>query len=91
MVAPVESPIVSIPIGEEPATIRLWQRLLEEGVYVNIMVPPACPPDACLLRASCSAAHSPEEIDRAAVVIARGVRAAGIRHIARAETPVEGD
>ena len=91
MVPPVESPIVSIPIGEEPATIRLWQRLLEEGVYVNIMVPPACPPDACLLRASCSAAHTPEEIDRAAVVIARGVRAAGIRHIARAETPVEGD
>ena len=91
MVAPVESPIVSIPIGEEAATIRLWQRLLEEGVYVNIMVPPACPPDACLLRASCSAAHAPEEIDRAAVVIARGVRAAGIRHIAPAETPVEGD
>ena len=71
---PVESPIVSIPVGDEAAAIALWQRLLEEGIYVNIMVPPACPPDACLLRASGSAAHTPGEIDRAATVIARVVR-----------------
>jgi len=86
VVAPVESPIVAIPVGDELATITLWRRLLEEGVYVNIMLPPACPPDACLLRASCSAAHTSEEIDRAAVVISRAVREAGIKHIA-----VEGD
>jgi len=90
VVAPVESPIVAIPVGDELATITLWRRLLEEGVYVNIMLPPACPPDACLLRASCSAAHTSEEIDRAAVVISRAVREAGIKHIAGAETPVEG-
>jgi 7-keto-8-aminopelargonate synthetase-like enzyme len=59
-------------------------------VYVNIMLPPACPHGACLLRASCSAAYTMEEIDRAAEVIARIVRDAGVKRVAGAETPVEG-
>jgi 8-amino-7-oxononanoate synthase len=75
----IESPIVSIPVGNELAAITLWQRLLEAGIYVNIMLPPACPPDACLLRASCSAAHTAEEIDHAAVVISRVVREAHVK------------
>ena len=77
-----ESPIVSIPIGNELAAITFWQRLLEAGIYVNIMLPPACPPDACLLRASCSAAHTAEQIDRAAAVISRVVREADVKHAA---------
>ena len=79
VLAPVESPIVAIPVGDEVATITLWRRLLEEGVYVNIMLPPACPPDACLLRASCSAAHTAEEIDHAAAVISRVVGEAEVK------------
>jgi 8-amino-7-oxononanoate synthase len=67
----VESPIVPILIGEEAMTIALWQRLLEAGVYVNVVVPPACREDQCLLRASCSAAHTPEQIDRAVEAFAR--------------------
>src|SRR5205807_429263 len=31
-----ESPIVPIAIGDEARTIALWQRLLAEGVYVNL-------------------------------------------------------
>jgi 8-amino-7-oxononanoate synthase len=90
-IGPVESPIVSIPVGHEAGAIELWRRLLEAGVYVNIMLPPACPPDACLLRASCSAAHTPSEIDRGAFVIARIVREADVKPIADAVSPVEGD
>jgi len=86
----IESPIVSIPVGNELAAITLWQRLLEGGIYVNIMLPPACPPDACLLRASCSAAHTAEEIEHAAAVISRVVREAGIEH-SGAETRVDRD
>ena len=80
-----ESPIVSIQVGNELVAITLWQRLLDAGIYVNIMVPPACPPDACLLRASCSAAHTAEEIDRAAAVISRVVREADVEHAAGTE------
>ena len=85
-VGQIESPIVSIPVGNEQAAITLWQRLLEAGIYVNIMLPPACPPDACLLRASCSAAHTDGEIDHAAAVISRVVREADVHHAASTES-----
>lgn len=86
----VESPIVSIPVGEELPAVLLWQRLLEAGVYVNIMLPPACPHGACLLRASCSAAYTAEQIDRAAEMITHAVREAGARRMAGAESPLDG-
>ncbi|MGE4056786.1 MAG: aminotransferase class I/II-fold pyridoxal phosphate-dependent enzyme [Vicinamibacterales bacterium] len=60
-----ESPIVSIEIGEVDRTIAVWRALLEAGVYVNLVLPPACRPDRCLLRTSYSAAHTTEQIDRA--------------------------
>jgi 8-amino-7-oxononanoate synthase len=88
-VEPVESPIVSIPVGDELAAVTLWQRLLDAGVYVNVMLPPACPHGACLLRASCSAAYTAEQIDRAAHLIVGAVREAGIKRGAGAESPSE--
>jgi hypothetical protein len=54
------------------------------------MLPPACHHGACLLRASCSAAYTTEEIDRAAEVIASVVREAGVRRTAGAESPIGG-
>ena len=66
-----ESPIVPILTGDEARTIVLWQRLLNEGLYVNLIVPPGCPQDECVLRASCSAAHTAEHLDRALDVFAR--------------------
>jgi 8-amino-7-oxononanoate synthase len=66
-----ESPIVPILTGDEERTIRTWQRLLDEGLYVNLIVPPGCPKDDCVLRASCSAAHTPEHIQRALDIFAR--------------------
>ena len=66
-----ESPIVPIFTGEEDRTIALWQDLLSSGLYVNLIVPPGCSQDNCLLRASCSAAHSIEQITRALDVFER--------------------
>jgi 8-amino-7-oxononanoate synthase len=60
-----ESPIVAIEIGPAELTVAMWRALLEAGLYVNIVLPPACRPDRCLLRTSYSAAHTPEQIDRA--------------------------
>ena len=88
-VEPVESPIVSIPVGDELAAVTLWQRLLDAGVYVNVMLPPACPHGSCLLRASCSAAYTAEQIDRAANLIVGVVREAGIKRGAGAGSPSE--
>jgi 8-amino-7-oxononanoate synthase len=66
-----ESPIVPILTGDEERTIALWQQLLAAGVYVNLIVPPGCPKDACVLRASVSAAHTGDQIARAVEIIAR--------------------
>ena len=68
-----ESPIVPILTGDEERTIALWQYLLNEGLYVNLIVPPGCPRDECVLRASCSAAHSPEHLTRALEIFARAL------------------
>jgi 8-amino-7-oxononanoate synthase len=76
-VGSVQSPIVAIPIGEEATAIHVWQGLLDAGVYVNIVVPPVCGQDRCQLRASCSAAHTPQQIDRAVNVISGIMTKAG--------------
>jgi 8-amino-7-oxononanoate synthase len=65
------SPIVPIHIGAEDRTVALWQRLLTAGLYLNVIVPPGCPKDECVLRASCSAAHTPEQIAQALGILAR--------------------
>src|SRR5262249_33216138 len=66
-----ESPIVPILTGDEDRTVALWIGLLEAGVYVNVIVPPGCPKNECVLRASCSAAHTPEHIKRALEIFAK--------------------
>ena len=66
-----ESPIVPILTGDEQRTVALWQQLVTEGLYVNVILPPGCPQDGCVLRASCSAAHTTEQVSRALEIFAR--------------------
>src|SRR5919204_2907257 len=73
-----ESPIVPILIGDEERTITLWQYLLTSGLYVNLIVPPGCPVDECVLRASCSAAHTSEHLSRALEIFAAAQANVGV-------------
>lgn len=77
-----ESPIVPILTGDEQRTVALWERLLASGLYVNVIVPPGCPQDDCVLRASCSAAHTPEQIARALEIFARVGAELGVTRVA---------
>jgi 8-amino-7-oxononanoate synthase len=77
-ISPTESPIVSIEIGVAERAVGMWQALLEAGLYTNIVLPPACGPDACVLRTSYSAAHTPDQIDRALGIFERVGRALSI-------------
>lgn len=77
-----ESPIVPIVTGDESRTIALWQELLAQGLYVNVIVPPGCPKDQCVLRASCSAAHTPEQVSRAIAILARAGAELGVTRVA---------
>jgi 7-keto-8-aminopelargonate synthetase-like enzyme len=59
------SPIIPIIIGEMEPTLIAWKKLFEAGVYTNVFVPPGVPDGKCLLRTSCMATHTDEQIDRA--------------------------
>ncbi|MBT5186404.1 MAG: aminotransferase class I/II-fold pyridoxal phosphate-dependent enzyme [Kordiimonadaceae bacterium] len=58
-----ESPIAAIIIDEQNTAIAYWQMMMQEGVYVNLAVPPATPNGLNLMRCSLSAAHTFEQID----------------------------
>ncbi len=62
-VSPEVSPVVAVTIEDRDQAIAWWNRLLETGAYVNLVMPPASPTVHSLLRCSVSAAHSPAQID----------------------------
>ena len=73
-----ESPIVSIRVGSAEHAVGFWRALLAAGVYTNLVLPPACPADACVLRTSYSAAHTAEQIDRALDIFSEVGRSLGL-------------
>jgi 8-amino-7-oxononanoate synthase len=63
-VGPTPSPVVAVEFTDRELAIEAWRRLFEQGVYVNLVVPPASPSTNFLLRNSVSAAHSPAQIEQ---------------------------
>lgn len=70
-VGPDMSPVIGITMPDTPSALRGWRTLLEEGVYVNLALPPATPGNESLLRCSLSAAHTREQLDHVLTVFAR--------------------
>ena len=60
---PEPSPIIAVCMKDKEQTLTVWSGLLERGVYVNMVLPPATPDAYPLLRCSMSAAHTPEQVD----------------------------
>ena len=57
------SPIIAVRRANEAVAAMEWNWLMENGVYVNLAVPPGTPQSSSLLRISLSAAHTKEDID----------------------------
>jgi 8-amino-7-oxononanoate synthase len=72
------SPIVPLLAGDVESTYQVWRELLAAGLYVNLIAPPACRADACVLRLSCSSAHTDAQVDEALDVLGRVGRGAGL-------------
>ena len=58
-------PVGSIRMRGLRVCHEFWKGLLERGIYVNMLVPPATPNGEVVLRFSVSAAHKPEHIETA--------------------------
>ena len=58
------SPVIAVRRPDEAVAVAQWNQLFEQGVYVNLAVPPATPGGTSLLRLSVSAAHTEPEIDQ---------------------------
>ena len=63
-------PIIPIYTYKPFTTLAIAKELYERGVYVNPSLPPATPPDECLLRTSLMVTHTEEQIDKAVAIIA---------------------
>ena len=64
------TPIIPIYTYETINTVMKGHIAYEQGVYVNPVLPPACPPGEGLLRASIMATHTKALIDEAADILA---------------------
>ncbi|MDE0949634.1 MAG: aminotransferase class I/II-fold pyridoxal phosphate-dependent enzyme [Halioglobus sp.] len=62
-VGPTASPVVAVEMEDRSRTIDCWEALMEAGVYVNLVIPPASPSTNFLLRNSVSAAHTSAQMD----------------------------
>jgi 8-amino-7-oxononanoate synthase len=63
VLGPEPSPIVAVRLDSKEEALAFWTGLLERGVYVNLVLPPATPHGESLLRCSVSAALTPEQVE----------------------------
>jgi glycine C-acetyltransferase len=62
---PGEHPIIPVMLGDAALAARMAERLLERGIYVIGFSYPVVPQGQARIRLQVSAAHTPEQIDRA--------------------------
>jgi len=64
-VGPEPNAIVALKMTDKETAVWFWNRLIDQGVYANLALPPATPGSLSLIRCSISAAHTEAQIDRA--------------------------
>lgn len=57
------TPVIPLHVGEMMIAFKMWKRLDAEGVFINPVIPPAVPPNSCLIRCSFMATHTDEQLD----------------------------
>jgi glycine C-acetyltransferase len=75
---PGQHPILPVMLGDAALASRLADKLLERGIYVIGFSYPVVPQGQARIRIQLSAAHTPEQLDRAATAFAELGRELGI-------------
>jgi 8-amino-7-oxononanoate synthase len=60
---PEPGPVIATILDSPQQALALWKGLLDRGIYVNLILPPAAPEGKSLVRCSVSAVHSREQMD----------------------------
>jgi len=63
-----ETAIVPVMTYDTDRTFMIHHMLLMAGVYCNPVIPPAVKDSECLLRTSCTATHTKEQLDEAVAI-----------------------
>ena len=72
-----ESAILAVLLPDQEKAVRMWQALLEHGLYVNMARPPATPVGIYLLRCSLCAEHTAEQVEEILGMFERAGKATG--------------
>jgi 8-amino-7-oxononanoate synthase len=72
-----QSAIIAVMLPDQNLTVRMWQALLELGLYVNMARPPATPAGTYLLRCSLCAEHSDEQVGQILTMFETAGKAVG--------------
>lgn len=72
-----DSSIIPVMLYDAPLAQKMAERLLEEGIYVTGFFYPVVPKGQARIRVQISAAHTPEQIDRAVDAFAKVARELG--------------
>jgi 8-amino-7-oxononanoate synthase len=69
----LKSDTAVVPIVVGPVEQLLWfnQRIFEEGIFANPVLPPAVPTNECLVRTSYMATHRREDLEEALGIFER--------------------
>jgi 8-amino-7-oxononanoate synthase len=59
-----QTPIIPVATGSIERTFAMWRALTDAGFFVNVVIPPAVPSGACIIRLALSANLTDEQIDR---------------------------
>ena len=67
---PQPGPVIANILDSPQQALMLWKGLLDHGIYVNLILPPAATEGKALVRCSVSAAHTSEQMDHVGDVFA---------------------
>lgn len=73
-----DSAIIAVILEDQEQAVRMWQALLDNGLYVNMARPPATPAGTYLLRCSLCAEHTSAQIDRVLGMFEAAGKAVGV-------------
>lgn len=68
-IGPTQTPIIPLYVRDMRKTFTITRELLDRGIFISPVIPPACAPEDTLIRFALMATHSKEQIDTAVNVL----------------------